>query len=161
MKNKGADAKALIFTHTHTHTHTHTLFLTHSFLYSTGSRAFSTKSSASRKAAPLLVGVAAAGAAGYGAYKVWSSNPLVLEKAMKTVQEAVPTASVSAAAPAQAQPSVSLLLGWQGKDHAVCMFIVIIRFTHKAKTMQSICSLSLLGLLTRQRPCSLYVQCHY
>ena len=61
---------------------------------------------------------------------------------MKTVQEAVPAASVSAAAPAQAQPSVSLLLGG------------------KAKTMHSVCSLSLLGVLTRQGPCTLPVHYH-
>ena len=115
---------------------------------------------------------------------------------MKTVQEAVPAASVSAAAPAQVQPSVSLLLGGkakamqsicllsllgvltrqgpcnlrvhyhhqvysQGKDHALCMFIIIIGCTHKARTMHCTCSLSLLGVLARQGPCTLHVHCHH
>ena len=41
------------------------------------------------------------------------------------------------------------------------MFVLIIRCTHKTKTMQSVCSLSLLGVLARQGPCTLHVHCHY
>lgn len=87
-----------------------------------GVRYASTRSAASRNAAPLLFGTLAAGAAGYGAYRMWDSNqPLSsqVEQAMKAVQEALPPTTVTAAGPPQAQPSVYS----QGKEHALYLWI--------------------------------------
>lgn len=83
-------------------------------------RSLATRSSASsRTLTPIVVGVASAGVAGYGAYKVWGSRFTTVEEAVKKVQESVPAASVSAAGPPTAQPSVYS----QGKDHALYLWI--------------------------------------
>ncbi|KAK7469770.1 hypothetical protein BaRGS_00036197 [Batillaria attramentaria] len=94
------------------------------YFLTAGFRSISTRSSARQNAAPILVGVVAAGAAGYSAYKIWDSNsnlPVVARvgEAVKAVQEAIPSNTVAAAAPPQAQPSVFS----QGKNHALYLWI--------------------------------------
>ncbi|XP_076468356.1 dye-decolorizing peroxidase YfeX-like isoform X2 [Babylonia areolata] len=87
-----------------------------------GCRPISTRSTAGRKATPLLLGAATAavGVAGYGVYRVWGSKPsAAVEQAVKTVQDAMPSVSVSAAGPPQSQPSVYS----QTKDHALYLWI--------------------------------------
>ncbi|KAL8609838.1 hypothetical protein ACOMHN_020673 [Nucella lapillus] len=87
-----------------------------------GCRSVSTQSSATKKAAPLVVGAvatAAAGFAGYKAYRVWGLNPRAVEEAVKTVQEALPSTTVSAASLPASQPSVYT----QTKDHALYLWI--------------------------------------
>lgn len=92
-----------------------------------GVRSASTRTSASstkKAGTPFLqigAATAAAGVAGYGAYRMWDSNRDSLHQAIKAIQEAVPTGTVSAAAVAESQPSVYS----QGKDHALYLWITL------------------------------------
>lgn len=76
-----------------------------------GCRTASTRSSGTgRKVAPWLVGVAAAGAASYGAYKATlgsQSLATTLDEAVKTLRETASPHKVIAAAPPESQKSVS------------------------------------------------------
>ncbi|XP_025095375.1 uncharacterized protein LOC112564634 [Pomacea canaliculata] len=96
-----------------------------STLKQVGCRAASTRSSGTgRRVAPWLVGVAAAGAASYGAYKATlgsQSLATTLDEAVKTLRETASPHKVIAAAPPESQKSVYS----QGKDHALYLWIYL------------------------------------